>query len=51
MGPLLQEYVFTCVSLHPPGFELNDGVGKHAVLSLAAITDSVVTQIQLTQDA
>lgn len=50
MGLLLQDYVFTRISLHPPGFELNDGVGKYAVLFLAAIT-GVATQIQLTQDA
>lgn len=42
----------TCVLLHPPGFELYDGVGIMAgVLSLAAVPDGFVAQIQLAQDA
>lgn len=42
---------FTCVSLHPPGFELYDRVGiMAAVLSLAAIPDGLVAQIQQAQD-
>lgn len=42
----------TCVLLHPPGFELDDGVGiVAAVLSLAAVPDALAAQIQLALDA
>lgn len=43
---------WTCVLLHPPGFQLYAGVGEVAVVpSLAAIPDFLAAQIQLAHDA
>lgn len=47
----LPRHVFTCVSLHPPGFELDEGVGEDALVLFQAAVADIAAHVHLAQDA
>lgn len=47
----LQCQAITCVSLHPPGLELDDRVGEDALVLFQAALANIATHVHLTQHA